>query len=131
MGISIKPGGHYENFIDAVRSRNVEDLNAPITTGHPSAMLCHLGNISYRLGKQVPFGKEYDALGQNEHITASVKAIEEQLKGVLGLDLSKATYQLGAKLRFDPKTEKFIDSPEADKLLTRNYREPFVVRETV
>jgi predicted dehydrogenase len=131
VGISIKPGGHYENFIDAVRSRRVEDLNAPITTGHPSAMLGHLGNISYRLGKQVPFGKEYDALGQNEHITASVKAIEEQLKGVLGLDLSKATYQLGAKLRFDPKTEKFIDNAEADKLLTRNYREPFVVRETV
>jgi len=122
---------HFANFIAAVRSRKVEDLNAPITTGHPSAMLGHLGNISYRMGKQVPFGQQYDALGQNEHVTASVKAIEEQLKGVLGMDLSKATYQLGAKLRFDPKTEKFIDSPEADKLLTRNYREPFVVRETV
>ena len=122
---------HFANFIAAVRSRKVEDLNADIATGHPSAMLGHLGNISYRLGKQAPFGKEYDALGQNEHIDASVKAIEEQLKGVLGMDLSKATYQLGAKLRFDPKTEKFIDNPEADKLLTRNYREPFVVRETV
>jgi predicted dehydrogenase len=131
VDITIKPGGHYENFIAAVRSRKVEDLNADIATGHPSAMLCHLGNISYRLGKQVPFGQGYDALGQNEHITASVKALEDQLTRVLGVDLSKATYQLGAKLRFDPKTEKFIDNPEADKLLTRNYREPFVVRETV
>jgi len=131
VDITIKPGDHYENFVNAVRSRKIEDLNADIATGHPSAMLCHLGNISYRLGKQVPFGQQYDALGQNDHIEASVKAIEEQLKGALGMDLSKATYQLGAKLRFDPKTEKFIDSPEADKLLTRNYREPFVVRETV
>jgi len=134
-GVKVKmgpgEGNHFANFIDAVRSRKVEDLNADIATGHPSAMLGHLGNISYRLGKQVPFGKEYDALGQNEHIEASVKAIEEQLKGVLGMDLSKATYQLGAKLRFDPKTEKFIDNPEADKLLTRDYREPFVVRQTV
>jgi predicted dehydrogenase len=126
-----EPGDHYDNFIQAVRSRKVEDLNAPITTGHPSAMMCHLGNISYRLGTQIPFGKGYDALGENAHVTASIQAIEEQLKGALGVDLSKATYQLGAKLRFDPKTEKFIDNPEADKLLTRNYREPFVVRETV
>jgi len=27
--------------------------------------------------------------------------------------------------------EKFIDDPEADRLLTREYREPFVVPETV
>ncbi len=91
--------------------------------------MCHLANISYRLGRQVPFGKQYDAMGENEHVAASIRAIEEQLKGVLGMNLSKATYQLGAKLRFDPKTEKFLDNPEADKLLSGSYREPFVVRE--
>jgi hypothetical protein len=30
-------------------------------------------------------------------------------------------------LKMDPKTERFIDNPEADKLLTREYRAPFVV----
>ena len=27
----------------------------------------------------------------------------------------------------DPKTEKFIGNAEADKLLTRDYRKPYVV----
>jgi predicted dehydrogenase len=131
VSLTIHPGDHFRNFITAVRSRNVEDLNAPITTGHRSAMMCHVGNISYRLGRQVPFGTGYDALGQNEHVTASIQAIEEQLKGALGVDLSKATYQLGAKLCFDPRTERFIDNPEADKLLTRDGRGPFAVPQMV
>ena len=36
------PGnGHFGNFIAAVRSRKVEDLNADILEGHYSAALCH------------------------------------------------------------------------------------------
>jgi hypothetical protein len=38
---------------------------------------------------------------------------------------------MGRKLEFDPKTEKFVNDKEADKLLTRDYREPFVVPEIV
>ncbi|MFP4366046.1 MAG: hypothetical protein ACLFQA_03030 [Bacteroidales bacterium] len=38
-------------------------------------------------------------------------------------------YQTGRVLTFNPYTEKFVNDPEADGLLTRNYREPFVVRE--
>jgi hypothetical protein len=32
-------------------------------------------------------------------------------------------------LNFDPKTEKFIGDDEANTLITRKYREPFVVSE--
>ena len=47
------PGnGHFGNFIAAVRSRKVEDLNADILEGHYSAALCHLANISYRTGNR-------------------------------------------------------------------------------
>ena len=35
------------------------------------------------------------------------------------------------KLNFDAKTEKFIGDDEANKLLTRPYRGPFVVPEKV
>ncbi|MHC4153758.1 MAG: Gfo/Idh/MocA family protein [Planctomycetota bacterium] len=48
-------GGHYENFIKAVRSGNPEDLNADIEIGHLSASLCHMANISYRLGRDLTF----------------------------------------------------------------------------
>ncbi|HEY2909952.1 MAG TPA: Gfo/Idh/MocA family oxidoreductase, partial [Gemmataceae bacterium] len=50
-----KPAGsHFGNFIDCVRSRKSENLNAEIAVGHISAGLCHLANISYRLGKDEP-----------------------------------------------------------------------------
>jgi hypothetical protein len=38
---------------------------------------------------------------------------------------------MGRVLTFDPKSEKFVNDPEADKLLTRNYRAPYVVPENV
>ena len=43
-------GNHFTNFVEAVRSRRRDDLNADILEGHLSSALCHLGNISYRLG---------------------------------------------------------------------------------
>ena len=39
-------GDHFANFIDAVRKRDHEVLNADIEEGHLSSALCHLGNIS-------------------------------------------------------------------------------------
>jgi predicted dehydrogenase len=39
---------HKENFIRCIRSRQLP--NADIEEGHKSALLAHLGNISYRLG---------------------------------------------------------------------------------
>lgn len=44
-------GDHFANFIDCVRSRKKEDLNAPIEEGHISCGLVHLANVSYRLGR--------------------------------------------------------------------------------
>ena len=46
---------HFSNFISAVQSRSQEDLNCPILEGHLSSALCHLANVSYRLGKDQPF----------------------------------------------------------------------------
>src|SRR4051795_12698516 len=34
---------HFANFIKAVRSRSIKDLNADIEEGHLSSALCHLG----------------------------------------------------------------------------------------
>ena len=38
---------------------------------------------------------------------------------------------IGRSVHFDPKTERFVDDPEADKYLKREYREPYVVPEVV
>jgi len=79
-------GGHFANFIDAIRSGNPADLNCDILVGHMSTCLPHLGNIAYRVGETLEFNGEF---------------------------------------------EKFIDNQEANLLLTRKYRYPYVVPDKV
>ncbi|MFH1943606.1 MAG: Gfo/Idh/MocA family oxidoreductase [bacterium] len=47
--------GHFQNFIQAVRSNNLMKCNADIAEGHMSTVLSHLCNISYRLGRELHF----------------------------------------------------------------------------
>ncbi|MGE3778371.1 MAG: Gfo/Idh/MocA family protein, partial [Pirellulaceae bacterium] len=44
---------HFQNFADAVRGRGT--LRAEIEVGHLSAALCHLANVSARLGRTLHF----------------------------------------------------------------------------
>jgi predicted dehydrogenase len=76
---------HFGTFLKAVRSRKREDLTADIEAGVQSASLCHLANISYRLGR---------------------------------------------KLAFDARLGRFADA-DANRMLTREYRAPYLVPETV
>ena len=77
---------HWANFLEAVRSGKDQDMHSDIHEGHLSTSLCHLANISYRVGRSLKF--------------------------------------IGAQ-------ERFANDPEADAMLTRVYRKPYVVPETV
>ena len=79
-------GGHFSNFIAAVKSGNRSDLTCDILEGHMSTCLPHLGNIAYLVGETLEFNGEF---------------------------------------------EKFIDKQEANMLLTRKYRFPYVVPQKV
>lgn len=79
-------GGHYNNFVAAIRSGNRSILTCDIEEGFYSTALPLLGNISLRMGRE---------------------------------------------LRFDGEAEKFVNDAEADKLLTRKYRDPYVVPDQV
>src|SRR4051794_13550645 len=126
------PGkGNFANFIAAVRSRKVSDLNADILEGHYSSALCHLANISYRLGEQVPFNTQTKAFGDDKAAYETLERMEQYLSKTNGLKLDGLEYRLGRKLAVDAKAESFVDAPEADKLLTRPYRKPFVVPESL
>lgn len=86
-GPSMSEGGnHHQNFIEAVRAKDPSKLNCGIEVGHQSAILCHLANIAYRVGRT---------------------------------------------LECDAKNECFVDDEEANQMLSRNYRAPFVVPEKV
>jgi predicted dehydrogenase len=45
--------------------------------------------------------------------------------------LANIAYRVGRTLTFDPKAERFVGDAEADALLTREYRAPFVVPDKV
>jgi len=120
---------HFGNFIKAVRSRKVEDLNADILEGHLSSALCHLGNISYRLGTKQPFSKSTQSLGDDKTAVESLAKMEEHLKE-RGIKLEETEYTLGRKLSLNPKSETFLGDAEADLMLTREYRKGFEVPKT-
>jgi len=120
------------NFIRAVRSRKVSDLNSDILQGHTSAALVHMANISHRLGKEASPGEINEIARSNNDFAESYDRFAEHLEAN-GVDLKKSRATLGPVLRMDPKTETF-KGPLADganKLLTRNYRKPYVVPENV
>ena len=48
-------GGHFGNFIAAVRSGKQADLSCDIEVGYRSSVLPLLGNISYRLGRELKY----------------------------------------------------------------------------
>ncbi len=58
--------GHAQNFIDCMhtRAKPAADLE---TVGHPSSLLCHLGNCSWRAGRTLQFDREtYTFVGDND-----------------------------------------------------------------
>ena len=120
---------HFQNFLDAVRSRDKNDLNADIKEGHLSSALCHLGNISYYSGERVSQGECLERL-QDIETTEDVAATLDRFTSHLTdnkVNLAKEKIQLGPLLKFNPKSETFVNNAEADALLTREYRAPFVV----
>jgi len=117
-------GLHFENFVKAVRTRKREILNADILEGHLSSALCHLGNISYRLGTEQILGDKISGVSEQgqETIGRMVAHLADNK-----VDLSKTKVRVGRKLDLDPKTETFITDSEANKMLTRPYRKGYEV----
>ncbi|MBM4149442.1 MAG: Gfo/Idh/MocA family oxidoreductase [Lentisphaerae bacterium] len=116
------------DFFRCLRTRETDVLQWNIETAHYSSALCHLANISYRLGREVPFGSNAKPFASNAVANETFERMQDHLNGN-GLNLVQTTYRLGRALKFDPAKEKFIDDPEADALLTRPPRPPFDVPE--
>lgn len=79
---------HFQNWLDAIRKRDMSIQNGPVQSAHLASSLAHLGNISYRLSRQ---------------------------------------------LEFDPVAERFIGEgeTEANSMLSRDYRAPYILPEIV
>jgi hypothetical protein len=117
---------HFANFLKAVRSRKHTDLNADILEGHISSALCHMANISYRLGRKASPTEIRAAIKSERDAEDTFQRMLEHLK-VNDVDVTATPLTLGPVLKMTPRTETFAGNTAANKLLTRNYRPPFVV----
>jgi len=56
--------------------------------------------------------------------------LEGHMSAAIG-HLGVISYRTGRKLIFNPQNEKFVNDPEADKYLTRDYRKPYIMPDRV
>ena len=121
---------HFKNFINACRSRRVDDLNADILEGHLSSALCHTGNISHRLGQKEKPEAILEKIKGDRFASESFERMKEHLSKN-EVDLTKDMLTLGPVLKMDGKTERFIDQDAANAMLKDKYRAPFLVPDEV
>ena len=124
---------HFDNFVAAVRSRKAADLNCEVQDGHLSAALCHLANISYRLGAETTFEGDIQAFGDCKASNDALARMKEHLTAN-GVKLSEAKGRVGPKLDYDVTTGEFRSrngelAKKANAMQFREYRKGFEVKE--
>jgi predicted dehydrogenase len=120
---------HFDNFVQAVRSRNRDAQNAEILQGHTSTAVVHVANISQRLGKTASpaeIQKSLESLHVNENVVETFAEIRQHLADH-EVDIEKTPLSIGPWIGIDSDKEQFVDNPAANAMLTREYRAPFVV----
>jgi len=122
--------GHQQNFIDAVRANKHSMLAAPIEGCHVSSGICHLANVSYKMGQQSSLDEVISRMSDYEDIRQTTKA---QLRNLKDNEVDWNDLLLGPKLSFDPKAEAFVGehSKGANQLLRYKMRAEFAVPEKV
>ncbi|MBM4018091.1 MAG: Gfo/Idh/MocA family oxidoreductase [Planctomycetes bacterium] len=127
---------HRANFIKCLRSRKAQDNPAPPIDGHRSAVCFHVGNISYRLGKEMKQA-ELAEMFKTDKVAQDCWERFRQHVGANEDAAAKWQPTVGPWLTFDPQAEKFTGA-FADKanVLAKGpangvYRAPYVVPEQV
>jgi len=124
-------GDHFRNFVQAVRSGKHTDLACDIEEAHLSAALCHMAQISYRLGALQPMTGN-KPFGEIKPANAAFDRMRDHLVAEK-VNPKSVPICVGPLLEFDPKSERFIgnDAANKDLLMKRDYRKPFVVPDEV
>jgi predicted dehydrogenase len=123
-------GDHFANFVDAVRANDPARLTAPIEGGHVSSALCHLGNISVRLGAAAEPAQIAERVAHDVAASEAHARLSEHLRAN-AVDLAATPLAFGRRLRLDPATEGFLgeDAAAAEVLARGSHRAPFVIPE--
>lgn len=119
-------GRHHANFIEGVRAHDRNALNAEVLDGHLSSALCHTGGISHQIGALAPREEIAQKVQSDELYSDSFSRLADHL-AANGIDIEQSALTLGPWLEMDQETEQFVGSDSANTLLTREYREGYVV----
>lgn len=119
---------HGQNFIDAIRANDPSMANGTIEGGHISSALCHLGNISQRVGSEMVTEEIAERISSNADMTDAFGRMMEHC-GRNNVDFGTTPAALGAGLMMDQANERFAGdlSDEANTMISREYRPGFVV----
>jgi predicted dehydrogenase len=124
--------GDKENFINALWKNDPGHLYADVEQGHLSSALIHMGNASYRIGKKSNPGEIAERIKGRACLQESFDRFATHLFANK-IDWDKEDVILGPMLEFNSDSAQFVGehAAEANALITREYREPFVVPEKV
>lgn len=62
--IVIEKGNHYQNWVDAIKTRN--QPHCDVETGHRSASICNIANIAYELNETLHWNPEKEKFKNNK-----------------------------------------------------------------
>jgi predicted dehydrogenase len=119
-------GNHFQNFLDAVESGRRQELHAEVLEGHLSSALCHLANVSHRLGEKRTAAEIQAAVTGSPRFAESVDRLLAHLRAN-EIDVDAPTVTLGELLEFDAQSERFTNNESANHFVRREDRQPFVV----
>ncbi len=121
-----------ENFIEAVRNQNPKLLYTDALEGHLSCGLVHMANISWRTGQEQLTDVIRERIQGEKQLNDSFERLMSHLSANK-INLKKEPLVLGSLLTMNQKTERFEGefSEEANRYLSRDYREPFAVPKKV
>jgi predicted dehydrogenase len=122
--------GHNVNFVEAVRAGSNKTLAAEIEVGHQSTVFCHLANVGFRVGKEIPVEELRASLKDHEDAVNTIESMLTQLEGQK-VDIKAKPFIAGPKLTYDTVNETFTgaNADLANKYVRLQGREPFVVPE--
>ena len=120
-------GDHCENFISHIKAGKIPDIHNALT-GHLSASLPHMANVSYRVGKSMPEGEAAERIKGNALFAETFARMKEHL-AANGVELGKSPATVGPMLSFDPAAEKFVGdmADKANDVATDHYRKEFSI----
>jgi predicted dehydrogenase len=117
---------HQANFVEAVRRRDSKVLRAEIREGQLSTDLCHMANLSWRLGRAASVS-DVDAAFANLHLAAEASSRMIQHLEANNVDLNKSPLTLGPVLEWIDSRPRISGDSSNRRLLAHDYRPPFVV----